>query len=267
VWIPSNGRTAGPEIRLGSSIRIGPLAVPTIPRSAVSSSAMTALVALLRSGSSSTGSGRRGSARWRPRDRPARLGPGGARACFPVVRTAGVQREKDPATFRRFDRAATSRDKVRRRLSDLFGPGDEQVCRFPVSCDESSASLVYSANAGAPTPKAAATASAAHTRTYTDDAEAWIAPSFSAAIRLRHALPRWRPTGRSRRPNPPCERARPRRGAGGSRRRPPRGGWRRRPGRGPSPARDFPSEVAPPVARKSDPGHSTVTHRVDCIIR
>src|SRR5660398_239360 len=49
------------------------------------------------------------------------------------------------------------------------------------------ASLVYAANAGAPTPKAAATARAAHTTlVHRMTRKHWIAPSFSAAIRFRH---------------------------------------------------------------------------------
>src|SRR5659263_649606 len=49
------------------------------------------------------------------------------------------------------------------------------------------ASLVYTANAGAPTPKAAATARAAQTtHVHRMTRKHWIAPSFSAAIRFRH---------------------------------------------------------------------------------
>src|SRR4030065_634224 len=49
------------------------------------------------------------------------------------------------------------------------------------------ASLVYAANAGAPNPKAAATASAAHTtHVHRMTRKHWIVPSFSAAIMFTH---------------------------------------------------------------------------------
>ena len=107
---------------------------------------------------------------------------------FPSCGPRGFGGNRIPATFRRFDRAATS---PRTRYGATFRIfSDQETSRCAVSqypAMSLRASLVYSANAGAPTPKAAATASAAHTtHVYRMTRMHWIAPSFSAAIRLRH---------------------------------------------------------------------------------
>jgi len=182
---------------------------------------MTVFAALLRNRTASICSrGRDGGDGVQEGDRGA-----GARWSSSVFFPSWGRRDSTGTGFPRRSAGSTGRrlprDQVRRRLPDLFGPGDQQVRRVPVSGDEPPGFPgVQRETPERRTRWPRRRQRRPHHARPPDDTETLNRTVVQAAIRFRHLASQVAADRRSRRPNPPCSPARPRHGAAGSRRRP-----------------------------------------------